>query len=92
MEGFKKKLEIFTQRPPPLREGKVGNLFKIFFSIQESNLRCLLTQLMTLETGEKGVQSLFWPLKAHKKAQAESILLYIPLQNKKWNEMKVWVR
>ena len=88
----------YLQDPPPAPPSKVGNLFMIFFYIQGSNLRCFLTQFTTFGTREKGVQGysywifskeflgiwgLFGPLKAHKKAESESILSYIPLQNKK---------
>ncbi len=59
-EGFKNKIKkkygIFhTFLTPPLRWGKVWNLFMILFNIQGSNLRCFLMHFTTVGIGKNGV-------------------------------------
>ena len=58
-EGFKNKIKkkygIFhTFLTPPLRGGKVWNLFMIFFEHLGKNLRCFLTHFTTFVIREKG--------------------------------------
>ena len=53
---IKKKYGIFhTFLTPPLRWGKVWNLFMILFNIQGSNLRCFLMHFTTVGIGKNGV-------------------------------------
>ena len=90
----KKKSREFSlsPSPPPPPPSKVGNLIMIFFQHSRVKLGLFIDAIHDIwNQGKRGTrvfilnifQRIIEYLRAHKKAESESILLYILLQNKK---------